>query len=123
MSKQVRGVYINNTGVAETVYEHTMENLHELLECRVYTIVERKVGGKKFTFYVDDEGLLAHKPMMAYSVDKKEILFGNIVIIHSDLYGNPKSLSDDDVALILQNVKMIIDYKLGLLRGVVVYTL
>lgn len=84
-----------------------LETFHELLDCRCFDITQRRIGGKYFDIFCDDEGLLKdpQPPLSAADVNKEEpMLVGNLIIANHDYEGNTTDLSDDDIKHIKKNI-------------------
>lgn len=78
------------------------DELHEyykLLDCDVIDIVTRKIGGKPYTFIVDDEGLLKdHVRITAVDYAGNPMLVGKLLICNMDTDGgNLLPLSHEDI--------------------------
>ena len=68
--------------------------------------VTREIKGKKYDFWIDDEGLLKeHKYITAMldSKDAQEVICGNILIALHDDEGNTTGLSIEDINRILHS--------------------
>ena len=87
--------------------ESDLDVFHEYLHCRCFDVTERKIGGKYFDIFCDDEGLLQdpQPPISAYSIkDNEPMLVGNLIIANHDMEGNTTDLSDEDIKLIKENL-------------------
>lgn len=90
-------------------------------------VQERKIGGKLYDVWLDDEGLLHGEKhsisgITTFSGSGKvcEFMVGNLLIANHDEEGNVSSLSDDDVKNVLGKVNIMafdcdteIDYACG----------
>ena len=88
-----------------------LDDMYKHLECDTVDVAERKVDGKYFDFWVDDNGLFKDKLFTScYNLENKEgycheVLCGNILIANHDEEGKTTSLSEDDIKLIFKNLK------------------
>ncbi len=77
------------------------KSLYPLLNCRVFTIATRKIGGKYFDIYLDDEGLLKDGNIVsAISIDNSEVLVGNILVVKHDDDGGIVGLDKDEMKFV-----------------------
>lgn len=108
--KKINGVLVTpsdkgNSYVPFVLDYDNYKSLYGILNCNTFTIATRKIGDKYFDIYCDDEGLLKDDYKFAASTEGgKEILAGNLFIVNHDDDGNIKSLTRDDVDLILSQV-------------------
>ena len=93
------------------------KEIQHVLGCDCYGIVCRKVEGsrKEFDIYHDDEFL--YKPRTCnrtgMCTNYGEQLYENIFVARHDNKGNIKSLTEDEIALIMDNVRAgVLLYKL-----------
>lgn len=106
----LKTVYYNhNFGhIMEFTIEPTLENYYRLLYCNLIDIVVRTVGGKKYAFIVDDEGLLKDRPI-ASAIEPRNFdnaLVGSLLVTGvPDEDGELTSLTDEDVANIMGHVR------------------
>jgi len=95
--------------------EHDYTDLKTLLGIdSPITVATRKIGGKRFDIWCDDEGLLKGDEFIALAVSiypryANEFLVGNLLIATSDSEGNTTGLSDNDIDLIKSNIHKVID--------------
>ena len=77
---------------------------YPLLDCGTFDIVNRRVGGKRFDVYCDDEGILkTGNPVSAIIKDEdglKPMLFGNLVFTRTNRDGETIGISDNDIEAI-----------------------
>lgn len=95
---------------------------YELIGCECVDIATRKIGGKYFDVIVDDEGLLVSNPICsAYDIGHNPMLAGNLIILgEADDEGNGTSLSEDDVRLVKESIRYVIDLYRGAMHPVVI---
>lgn len=123
----LKGFHINTkTGIAQvgSIPNH-YQDIQKLLDVRVFTIVSRKIGKKYYDIYADDEGLfIENNPLtvVTYGQDGNVIeqIVGSVFITRHDGNGRSKSLTDDEVKEIRNNLKSYIDLKHTIIRPVVV---
>lgn len=115
-----RGVFIDvyNTGRAYvTEIQEGPEAIARLLNVDLIDYQSVTISGKSFDCWVDDDGLYSHGKTPAFSVmhDGKPVLCGPAFIINGDPEtGESFSLTDDEITLILGNVRpQVIKYKTG----------
>lgn len=77
------------------------------------TCIQRKIGGKYFDIWCDDEGLFKVDDngtiqATGFCRNVQEILAGNIMIANNDGEGNVLSLSDEDIDLIKTEIRTLI---------------
>lgn len=71
------------------------------------TVAERKISGKYYDLWLDDEGLLkGEKTITGYCRNCEEALVGNIVIANRDDKGNTVGLTDEDIARIFDKKEL-----------------
>ena len=107
MAKKVkRGYMIFTNGThGETEMVDDYRNIQSNLEVDVFTIVNIKIGGRNYTLYCDDEGLLKDEVIFtAICTNAREYyIAGNILIFkHHGSYN--KSLDDKDIEIIKANM-------------------
>ena len=96
----------NNDVREVNIGQGELDKFYELLNCRCFDITDRKIGGKYFDIFCDDEGLLQdpQPPISAYSLETREpMLVGNLIIANHDREGNTTDLSDEDIEHIKEN--------------------
>ena len=94
-----------------------LNDYYEHLKCETFDIATRKIGNKYFDIFVDDVGLFAENPIPSVvDTSLTPMLVGNCIFANHDLEGNTTSLSDDDIAVIKNEVVniYIIDEKDGI---------
>jgi hypothetical protein len=98
---------MNDKAEELNIEPYDLDKFHELLNCRCFAIPKRRIGGKYFDIYCDDEGLIKDEqpPVSAYSISKREpMLVGNLIIANHDMAGDTIDLSDEDIKLIKENL-------------------
>lgn len=90
-----------NDGVAD---------IRRYLACSHFEFVPRRVDGKRYGFYMDEEGRLNDKPVSALSVDRVQQSYcedfrGNLLIFNLPTTGDvEQSLTDEDVRILKSHV-------------------
>lgn len=88
-----------------------LQDFYDALKCRHFDIAYRKVGGKYFDIFCDDEGLFVKNPIpSALDGDMEPALVGNLIFAHHDSAGNTTRLSDEDIRHIKEHAVTAIDY-------------
>ena len=109
MKKQIKVLLIKQTGVEIVELEqHDIKKMYELIDCRCFTCVSRRIGKKTFDLWIDDEGLFKVQDdgtilVSAICMNAYEGLAGNILIARHK-GADMDSLSDSDIALIKSEV-------------------
>ena len=89
--------------------EHDIDWIYNLLDISTFDIVDRYIGKTKYSFYVDDEGLLKPNLPVAFCSDYDEMLVGKIFICKYDEDEDKiVDLTEDDIKNIeshIQNTK------------------
>ena len=88
----------------------TLKTLYKVLDCDLITITSRKINGKYYDIYCDDEGLLKPNPIPAIiMMDNKELdlIVGNCFICSANEEGETISISELEVTSILSTVKTV----------------
>ena len=80
---------------------NALDDFYKELQCGTFDIARRKIGGKRFDIFVDDEGLYAER-IIPSVIDKsyKPMLVGNAIFSNTDNMGETVSLSDEDIETI-----------------------
>lgn len=91
--------------VVELNEKHDYKDIKKLLGIESpITVVDRKIGNKRYDLWIDDEGLLKSERFVGgVCLNYEELLCGNILIANHDGKGNIKGLTDDDLKNILKN--------------------
>ena len=91
-----------------------LDDFYRELECGVFDIATRKIGGKYFDIFCDDIGLFKdNNPVSAVDKDLKPMLVGNLIFANHDDQGNTTSLDEDDMIKILSSYCFLYDPKAG----------
>lgn len=89
-----------------------LEDFYRELKCDTFDIAVRKIGGKYFDLFVDDEGLFVDNPIPSVlDTEMKPMLVGNVVFANHDEHGETTSLSDDDIEKICNSAFHVIATK------------
>ena len=85
--------------------EHTIEELHRLIECDCIDITSRLIGGRRFYIVCDDEGLLKHKLPTAFYINTRLntsiALVGNLFVVAFNGVDDICSLSEEEITHVL----------------------
>lgn len=97
----MRGLLIKGMNVTE-VQASELEDYYRLMEIDTIDIVTREINGKYYDIICDDEGLLKEHPIpTVFDIDRKPMIFGNIIIAGlADETGNMTDLTDEDIVKI-----------------------
>lgn len=88
--------------------EKKLESYYKILNCNLIDIVSMKIGHKNFDIICDDEGLMKEDiTISAIYDDFIPALVGNLFIVRHDGRGNERSLTNEDVLLVLEHVTTI----------------
>ena len=79
--------------------DHELEQFYNLLDCDTIDIVTDVIGGVEFDLIVDDNGMLARKPL-SYYINDDYILVGSILFCHHDGEGKTIGLTKDDLPIL-----------------------
>ena len=89
-----------------------VEEIHTLLNCSYFELNVRKIEGKYYGIYMDEEGRLTDKPISAISYTQSgagvmvEDFRGNLLIFNMPTHGTQEqSLTTDDVAVIRRHLR------------------
>ena len=82
-----------------------LDEYYNLIDCDCIDIVTRKVGDTYFDIICDDEGLLKDNPRVtAVDTEGNPMLVGNLIFSHTDEDGETVGVTDEEIALIRDNV-------------------
>ena len=105
MNDAIRGWFVDvGTGVSEPcMFRSDLQEVYDLLDCDCIDMAYRYVGGRRFAFIVDDEGLLKDSPRIsAVDVHGEPALVGNLLI--AGIAGHElRSLTDEEVGVLREN--------------------
>ena len=112
--KKIRGILVtpNEAGTKprEYVLDYTnYESLYPLLNCSTFDIQTRRFGKFELDIYIDDEGGLKEDNKAALvTVDDQnkiiEVMFGNIFVVSHTEDGDIKSLTTEEVKVVLETM-------------------
>lgn len=91
----------------------TLKAYYEALDCDLFTITSRKIKGKYYDIYCDDEGLFKPNPIPAIIMtDNKELdlIVGNCFICTANEEGETVSISEEEINEILSTVKTVVGF-------------
>lgn len=89
-------------GLYETeIDNHDLDAVYAILKCDTFDIATRKIGGRYYDIFCDDEGLLKEEQIIS-AIEKglTPMLVGNLMIANHDGAGETTGLSDADIVLI-----------------------
>ena len=88
------------------------QDIAPLLDAAFFDVTRALIGGKEFTLYVDDESLLKDNPVpMAFDKgDLKPMLAGNILVLQSDVAGDNRDLTDEEVDILYDNSMVLFEF-------------
>lgn len=93
------------------VYEfdcNSYKDFYPVLDCEIFEIPRRKFGKNYYDIYCDEEGFLNDKIPAIFTFDDDclvEIIRGNCFICKHDDEGEAVSLTDNEIAEIMGNIK------------------
>lgn len=88
-----------------------LDDYYKYLRCDCFDITQRKIDGKYFDIFCDDNGTFVEHPIVsALDSTNDPMLVGNLIFANADAEGNTTSLSDDDVAWIKGNIRNVAQY-------------
>lgn len=111
--KVIKGIFYNPNLEGSTPVELDFEcenykNYYELLDCSTFDIQSRKIGGKYFDIYCDDEGKFKENATAIVTLDNHnnaiEEIVGSVFICQSNDEGETVSITSEDAKLILKHV-------------------
>lgn len=108
--------YINTNETVPKVIDikHDINEFLRLLNCRMFDIVTRKIGGIEFDIYCDDEFLFTERPLVtAVYEDLEPQLCNNLIITHSTPEGETIGITDEDVKVLDDHIAFNIKYNGG----------
>ncbi len=93
-------------GIAEEVeMDGEPDTINKLLNCRFTDYVRRYIGKKQYMVIVDDESLLKENAVPSAVLQDGTIhLAGNLLICNYTADGDLKSLTEEDITGIMQNL-------------------
>ena len=101
--------------------DDSLKTFYDMLDCTSVSFTVREVGGNPYTFICDEEGLLNDSDKIRITACTQSdlllgfetALVGSLLIVSGvDDEGELTSLSDDDVAVIENNLA-VLNYKVG----------
>lgn len=98
-----------------------LDDYYSALNCEAFDIATRKIGEKYFDIFCDDIGLFREDPVVtAVDTAGKPMLVGNLIFANHDGQGNTVSLSQEDVDMIVSQMRTALDFHSGKLFNVVI---
>lgn len=96
---------VNRIAERRTIVK-SLQSYYELLDCTTIDITHRVIGGKTFEIVLDDEGALKEDPVLSAVNNAGQLmLYGKLFVTGYDGGEDLESLSDDDIDLVLENVR------------------
>ena len=75
-----------------------LNDYYDALKCDCFDITQRKIGGRVYDIYCDDEGTYVKDPIpSAFNSEHKPVLVGNLIFAKHDKEGGVVGLTDDDI--------------------------
>lgn len=87
----------------------SLDDFYRELNCDTFDITCRKIAGRYYDIFCDDNGLFVEDPKVS-AIDSRmsPMLVGNLVFANHDSQGNTTSLTDEDIAWINANILMLV---------------
>lgn len=84
----------------------SLESYYSTLRCDLIDIVDRRIGGKRYTIICDDEALLRDDPLISAIGDLgSPMLVGALLVVNSDRHaGTLLSLEQSDIDYIARHI-------------------
>ena len=84
----------------------SLESYYSTLRCDLIDIVDRRIGGKRYTIICDDEALLRDDPLISAIGDLgNPMLAGSLLVVNSDRHaGTLLSLEQSDIDHIARHI-------------------
>jgi len=87
-----------------------LQDYYDHLGCDLFDIASRKIGGRFYDIYCDDNGLFDDDPIISMiNRNGEAMLVGNLIFANHDAAGETTSLSDEDINHIMKNTCFAID--------------
>jgi hypothetical protein len=115
-----KGIFIDvKKGFADVI---ETDKIKDLIDVRVFTIVSRKIGKKYYDIYADDEGLFVEdNPVSIVTKSQGKVveqIVGSVFIVRHDGKGGVKSLTDNEIIEVKNELQHYIDFDKGMIRPV-----
>lgn len=107
-AKKIKGILVKNGAHSAVEFKSgDIEAMRELIGCDTFSVIERRIGGRLYDLWIDDEFLLTCGDTFEItgaliSGEYQELLGNGILILNHD-GEDTASLTDDDVANIEAN--------------------
>ena len=104
---KIKGILVDvNSNIIDVCeIEKSLESYYKILNCKLIDIVSMKIGNRYFDIICDDEGLMKEDiTISAIYDDFTPALVGNLFIVRHDGRGNERSLTSNDISMVLENV-------------------
>lgn len=116
MHKPVTGVLLDvqrNCVEVKTV-DGSLDSYHKILNCRCFDIVFAAIGGRVFSIYCDDEGLLIDSPVISACTDRHgPSLAGNLFVTQGNDEGETISLTSSEIELVKHHIRVMLSPRNG----------
>lgn len=101
---------VENNAVREAEVSEDINTIYRELGCDMFDIANRKIGDRRFDIFCDDIGLFRDKPIVSAinANDLSPMLVGNLLFANHDSEGRTVGLTDQDVAVIRDNMAMVV---------------
>ena len=105
----MKAYLIRGTQSKAVEIENHFEVFLDIIGCRCFDIASRKVGGKYYDIFCDDEGLFVEHPVVTGGRRTADggiepMLVGNLVFTLTDGEGGTIGITDEDVNNIEENM-------------------
>lgn len=102
-------------GLYETEIEnHDLDAIYDILKCDTFDIATRKIGGRYYDIFCDDEGLLKEEQIIsAIERGLTPMLVGNLMIANHDGAGETTTLTAEDIQIIKRHTTKLADHASG----------
>ncbi len=112
----IRGVLIKGGKLTVTELQGNLQSYYDALDCDLIEIVERSIGGTKYSIVCDEEGLFKEEVTISMLNEETHtpMLVGNLFICKDAGRGKLESLTDSDINTIKMN------WRYGVLWGNVI---
>lgn len=83
---------------------NNLDDYYKNLDCGCFDIVNANVGGQILDIYVDDVGLLTHRPISALDENLQPRLVGNLIFARHNEDGETVSCTVEDMSAIRSRI-------------------
>ena len=83
-----------------------LNDYYKELKCEIFDIATRRIGGKYFDIFCDDEGTFRENPIVsAVYPDHSPALVGNLIFANHNSKGETTSLTSKDIGMIRNSMR------------------